>query len=260
MTRLLFIITTLWALETHAQLPQITAVNGASTATLGDLYLPLVISTLSADSNTPIVAVQWQYSPDPMVGLQEFSNFTAAVNATISLSLPIAPFTLPGDVGVTFTLLDDSGNLSQPFTYDFQLTNPVVQATVSQLEYFFDTDPGFGNGIPIVVEPDLQDQQLSLSLPTTDLTPGEHRLYVRTEDSNGNWGTTYYDIFVQVDLLFDPDCPDLNNDGLVNVNDFLDFLDFYGEGVNGGCAEGDFDGDGIVGANDLLIIIGYFGP
>ncbi|MFZ2906632.1 MAG: T9SS type A sorting domain-containing protein [Cyclobacteriaceae bacterium] len=58
--------------------------------------------------------------------------------------------------------------------------------TVSRAEYFFDTDPGPGNGTPIsIVASDLIT--FTETIPTTGLEPGYHQLYVRTKTSNGNW-------------------------------------------------------------------------
>jgi Ca2+-binding EF-hand superfamily protein len=47
-------------------------------------------------------------------------------------------------------------------------------------------------------------------------------------------------------------CPaDINNDGVVDVNDLLELVSSWGD--SGG--PGDIDGDGIVGVNDLLELI-----
>ncbi len=65
-----------------------------------------------------------------------------------------------------------------------QINQPVFP--IAAAEYFFDTDPGFGNGTPISVAPG-DSVQLADTIPTNSLNPGIHTLYVRTRDTNGKW-------------------------------------------------------------------------
>lgn len=65
-----------------------------------------------------------------------------------------------------------------------QIKEPVFP--VAAAEYFFDADPGFGNGTPINVTPG-DSVQLADTIPTNSLNPGIHTLYVRVRDTNGKW-------------------------------------------------------------------------
>lgn len=58
---------------------------------------------------------------------------------------------------------------------------------ITQAEYYFDTDPGFGNGIslPVGVQPDVT---LNQTISVNGLTPGAHRFHLRAKDAAGNWG------------------------------------------------------------------------
>jgi len=60
-------------------------------------------------------------------------------------------------------------------------------AVLSGLEYFIDTDPGFGNGSWVALSP---EHSASLTFPITvgAVEPGNHFLYFRGRDSNGSWG------------------------------------------------------------------------
>ncbi len=70
------------------------------------------------------------------------------------------------------------------------LTSNLVNAQqLSVVEYFFDTDPGFGSGRTITLSGSLVDTSLSLDL--TGLAPGLHTLYVRCKNDNGKWGLSY---------------------------------------------------------------------
>ncbi|NOX46503.1 MAG: hypothetical protein GXO89_05940, partial [Chlorobi bacterium] len=71
----------------------------------------------------------------------------------------------------------------------------MAQPNITDLEYFFDTDPGLGNGtqISITTGTDI-DENFSINLSGTSL--GFHKLFFRAQDSNGNWSmTNMRDIF-----------------------------------------------------------------
>ena len=54
-------------------------------------------------------------------------------------------------------------------------------------EYFFDTDPGIGNGSPIVVATPADSVELNFSIPVNSLSLGMHNLYVRMLNDSGVW-------------------------------------------------------------------------
>lgn len=54
-------------------------------------------------------------------------------------------------------------------------------------EYYIDTDPGLGNGTPIPVGSAADSVSLALSIPSSGLSPGFHRLVVRAKDADGAW-------------------------------------------------------------------------
>jgi hypothetical protein len=53
-------------------------------------------------------------------------------------------------------------------------------------EYFFDTDPGVGNGTALSVTPG-DTLNFSGTIPATGLADGFHLLHIRAKDSNGKW-------------------------------------------------------------------------
>ncbi|HUC80013.1 MAG TPA: hypothetical protein VMR70_03820, partial [Flavisolibacter sp.] len=61
---------------------------------------------------------------------------------------------------------------------------PPAAPAVVKAEYFFDTDPGPGNGSPVnlPVSADIANYSQSLPLNGTALSNGIHRLYIRTMD------------------------------------------------------------------------------
>ena len=78
-------------------------------------------------------------------------------------------------------------NENQWSLYDAKLLQIVGSqlATITEMEYYFNTDPGFGNGQSIDLNALLIDQDLQLSL--TGLAQGVHTLYIRVKDNTGQW-------------------------------------------------------------------------
>ena len=69
----------------------------------------------------------------------------------------------------------------------------VAQATekIHRIEYFFDTDPGFGNATTVNVIPAATTiTNFNFTPNLSSLTRGLHRLYVRTLDSAYRWSNT----------------------------------------------------------------------
>ncbi|MEO6832189.1 MAG: T9SS type A sorting domain-containing protein [Chitinophagaceae bacterium] len=63
-----------------------------------------------------------------------------------------------------------------------------IEEKVIAAEYFFDTDPGVGNGTALSVTMPDDSVALTASISTTGLLTGYHKVYVRTKTNSGNWG------------------------------------------------------------------------
>ncbi|MES2648372.1 MAG: hypothetical protein V4717_15955 [Bacteroidota bacterium] len=72
--------------------------------------------------------------------------------------------------------------------YGNGVSEPATPApNLSALEYYIDTDPGIGNGVPVAIEPVKQIADAQLFINITGLPTGEHHLYLRGKDSTGSW-------------------------------------------------------------------------
>src|ERR1700737_1682220 len=58
---------------------------------------------------------------------------------------------------------------------------------ITAAEYFFDTDPGLGNGGAIAVATPGTTVTLNPSISTASLSQGFHSLSIRTKDASGVW-------------------------------------------------------------------------
>ncbi len=69
------------------------------------------------------------------------------------------------------------------------LSTQLEAQEIQIVEYFFDQDPGYGNGTALTIKND-QEMELNLDIPVNSLTVGFHQLYVRAMDKNGHWSHT----------------------------------------------------------------------
>lgn len=63
--------------------------------------------------------------------------------------------------------------------------NALCQQVIG-IEYFFDSDPGYGNGTIVQLPPGIQIDTV-LNLTTNGLQDGMHQLFIRVKDSAGHW-------------------------------------------------------------------------
>ncbi|WP_411894695.1 T9SS type A sorting domain-containing protein [Winogradskyella sp. A2] len=59
--------------------------------------------------------------------------------------------------------------------------------TITSYEYYFGTDPGFGNGTAISANANTGELTQNLVIPVTGLNEGFHKLSIRALDNGGNW-------------------------------------------------------------------------
>ncbi len=64
----------------------------------------------------------------------------------------------------------------------------LAQPNITAVEYFFNTDPGPGNGTAISITPGTTIDLTNIDIPTTSLAIGWHTVHVRARDANNVWG------------------------------------------------------------------------
>jgi hypothetical protein len=102
---------------------------------------------------------------------------------------------------------------------------------INEAEYFFDTDPGVGNGFPLTVGTAADSVSFTGSINTTGLATGQHFLFIRTRNTNGIWSLYEHQSFyiknsiVKAEYFFDTD-PGVGNGTNIPVTATLDSLTF----------------------------------
>ncbi len=77
------------------------------------------------------------------------------------------------------------------------LINSVSAQNITRIEYFYDTDPGFGSGTAVSFTPAANISSLTFSPSISSLNDGFHTLYIRSRDANNKWSLTSYQSFVK---------------------------------------------------------------
>ncbi|MEA3460769.1 MAG: T9SS type A sorting domain-containing protein [Bacteroidota bacterium] len=70
-----------------------------------------------------------------------------------------------------------------------------ADSEIQQVEYFIDTDPGFGLGTPVTLPSAGNDLTIDFSVSLTGLADGEHVLYIRARNALNKWGQVYAEGF-----------------------------------------------------------------
>jgi hypothetical protein len=63
-------------------------------------------------------------------------------------------------------------------------------SNIVKAEYFFNTDPGFGNATNIPVTPGVDVQNVNFAADLTTLSAGVHQLFIRSKNADGKWSIT----------------------------------------------------------------------
>ncbi len=105
------------------------------------------------------------------------------------------------------------------------LALPVQSQNIVEAEYFFNEDPGFGEGVTInVTSPSPNVNDLSFIADVSNLDVGFNRLFVRAKDDNNRWTQTQQSTFYKEHLSWD-----LPN--IVEAEYFFNEDPGYGKGV-----------------------------
>ncbi|SFN87412.1 Por secretion system C-terminal sorting domain-containing protein [Bizionia echini] len=184
------------------------------------------------DSNTAnITEAEFFFNVDPGIGNGTIANVTDA--GSVNRSFNISTSGLPIGTHRLFFRFKNENNEWSMYTYKTFRKSDVPETNTSDIveaEYFFDTDPGIGNGTNLDVA-DVTVLDENLNIPTAGLSIGTHRMFLRVKNSNNKWSlydtktfrvsdtpeTNTSDI-VEAEYFFDTD-PGIGNGTIVDVND-----------------------------------------
>ena len=134
-------------------------------------------------------SIEYFYDADPGAGNGNVYSIALSDSITDSISFNFPGLT-PGFHTLNFRVQDTNGTWSLYESRTFFLNDTIFETQASfdssSAEYFFDTDPGVGNGTAVKFSPgdSIQDTTMAIA---AGLLPGFHNLYVRVKDSNNLW-------------------------------------------------------------------------
>ncbi len=157
---------------------------------------------------TNITRLEYYVDADPGLGNATNIAITPGTNL-VDVVIPVNPAVLGEGVHRLFVRARNAnGNWSLTNTWLFYKAynngvavpaSPV--AKLSKLEYYIDTDPGYGNGVPVTLDSLTNFSDYVVPINITGLTTGSHTLWVRGVDKNGKWGmVNNWDFTVPVTL------------------------------------------------------------
>lgn len=144
------------------------------------------------NAQSPINRIEYFFNNDPGAGNGITVNHTAATDITdLIFSADIS--SLPaGQNHLYIRSRNANGQWSLTANSLVYKIVPVSSAiaAINYIEHFTDTDPGFGNAIPVVFNPADSVTNFSFPVDMSGISPGIHFLYVRSRDLTGKWSQT----------------------------------------------------------------------
>ncbi|HWK07228.1 MAG TPA: T9SS type A sorting domain-containing protein [Puia sp.] len=155
-----------------------------SNNTWGTTYQSPVLIATGTDGSPTITSAEYFFDTDPGFGNgQSMAVNQAALDSV--LNLPIAGLS-SGVHLLNIRLRDANNTWSTTYQSGVLIVNGVAgAATIVNAEYYFDKDPGFGNGQSLPINKAALDSVVNFSV--TGLTPGAHTIFVRLKNSNDSW-------------------------------------------------------------------------
>lgn len=148
-----------------------------------------------------ITKIEYFIDTDPGFGNGVIIPVTSSNDVTINPSLDISSIA-SGVHHIYFRSQDANGTWGLTSMQTFFIANVAAQipanpvaAKIVKMEYFIDTDPGFGNGKPVLITSSTDVTANNVGIDLTGLGNGVHHIYFRSQDANGSWSETNLQTF-----------------------------------------------------------------
>ena len=158
------------------------------------LWLALIFAVQSQAQI--ITGCEYFFDTDPGMGNGSSLSITSGDSLLLNTTVPTNALT-QGFHKLYVRVLDANGawSLYEGRTVYIQGAGNTNSSQLTAAEYFYDTDPGLGNGIALPTS-SADSLMITTNIPTTSLSPGFHKLYVRAKNAEGQWslyeGRTIY--------------------------------------------------------------------
>ena len=194
--------------------------NGTWSHASSYLFYKMVVGV----SDTTIVQAEYFIDNDPGHGKATAITITPAKNiANASFSLPLSTL----NEGFHRLYIRTRNGFKRWSLTNSQLFYkyiiPQTDTTITQVEYFVDTDPGFGKATQVSITPAKNLVNKEFTLPINSVNTGIHRLYIRSKNGFNKWSHANSVLFYKYDPPADT--------ALAQVEYFIDNDPGFGKGI-----------------------------
>jgi hypothetical protein len=155
------------------------------------------IVPVSNSNAGPITSLEYFFDTDPGVGNGVSLSINPAADSA-SRTAVISISSLSQGFHTLYIRGKNNTGFSQTESRTFFIfpASSVNSGPVARMEYFIDTDPGFGNGTAITGFSSSDSVSLTRTLVIpSNISTGAHKLYVRTQGSDKKWSITEVEDF-----------------------------------------------------------------
>lgn len=164
------------------------------------LIVPM-LAAMWAGAQSPINRIEYFFNTDPGFGQAAAVSFTSANNIA---DLNFSPDITGLNAGINRLYIrsrTNTGLWSQTANQVFFKVLPVnasPRAAINRIEYFFNSDPGFGQATTVSFSSSTNVQDLGFAPDLGGLPAGINRLFVRSRDANGKWSQVANQVFFKL--------------------------------------------------------------
>jgi hypothetical protein len=145
--------------------------------------------TSSSSSPENIIAAEYFIDTDLGVANASVLAVTQGLNLAENFTIPTA--SLSAGMHVLHLRVKDAANVwslyKRTYFYVHQVSASPASPPIVTAEYFFDTDPGVGNGTALALTQGMTITTNFTILIPSGMTDGDHYLHLRVQDQDGNW-------------------------------------------------------------------------
>lgn len=207
-------------LTTNGNTGELTQTFDISTETLSDGFHTLYLRTKNSDNawslydRTPfyiksfaqytITKAEYFFETDPGVGNGNLLT-TESNTGALSQSFTIPAGELSNGFHTVYIRTFNSNNAWSLYDKESFYISNFDSSIITAAEYFFNSDPGVGEGESLETDENTGELKQTFSIPTSDLPEGFHSFYLRTQNNEGNWSLYDRVLFYIKNFDFSPD-------------------------------------------------------
>jgi hypothetical protein len=209
-------------------------VSGAWSMVSSHQFLKVTPTNPPAAITPNITKVEYYIDTDPGFGVATDVPISAGTPINnLNINLPMSGLT-DGFHQFFARAKDANGIWSMVSSHQFLKvtpTNPPAATTpnIVKVEYYLDTDPGFGVATDVPISAGTPINNLNINLPMTGIADGFHQFFARAKDANGIWSMVANHQFLKTTVVITPSATIPN---VVKTEYFIDTDPGFNSGVN----------------------------